>query len=47
MKSVSAMYALTRGWCEEGVVKVPSVRDGEIVWLGNAVRGFFHGEVKL
>jgi hypothetical protein len=46
MKSVSVMYALRREWCEEGVVNVNSVRDGELVWLGNAVRGFFHGEVQ-
>ncbi len=45
MQSVTKMYALEKGWCTEGIVTKDSVTDGEIVWLGNAVRGFFAGKI--
>ena len=45
MQSVTRMHALEKQWCVEGVVERDSVTDGEIVWLGNAVRGFFAGKI--
>ncbi|KIW89551.1 uncharacterized protein Z519_09707 [Cladophialophora bantiana CBS 173.52] len=47
MQSVTRLYALAAGWCDEGTVLVHEVRDGEMIWLSNAVRGFFPGVVKL
>ncbi|EXJ73821.1 uncharacterized protein A1O5_03583 [Cladophialophora psammophila CBS 110553] len=47
MQSVTRLYALAAGWCDEGAVLVHEVRDSEMVWLSNAVRGFFPGVVKL
>ncbi|KIY03300.1 uncharacterized protein Z520_01767 [Fonsecaea multimorphosa CBS 102226] len=47
MLSVTRLYALEAGWCDEGTVLVREVEDGEVVWLSNAVRGFFPGVVRL
>jgi len=33
--------------CEPAVVKVEDIRDGELIWLSNAVRGFFQGIMVL
>lgn len=40
-------WALERGLCEEGVVRVEEVCDGEGVWVSNGVRGFIWGIVSL
>ncbi|EPE28602.1 D-aminoacid aminotransferase-like PLP-dependent enzyme [Glarea lozoyensis ATCC 20868] len=40
-------WALERGLCEEGVVRVESLVEGEECWLGNGVRGFQWGKIKL
>ncbi|OCT52895.1 hypothetical protein CLCR_10623 [Cladophialophora carrionii] len=47
MQSVTKMYALEKGWCVEGVVVKDSMREGEVIWLSNAVRGFFRGRICL
>ncbi|ETI24866.1 hypothetical protein G647_04236 [Cladophialophora carrionii CBS 160.54] len=47
MQSVTRMYALEKGWCVEGVVVKDSMRQGEVIWLSNAVRGFFQGRICL
>ena len=36
-------YALEHGLCVEGLVSKSSLRNGEIIWLSNAVQGFFWG----
>ncbi|RDL37568.1 Uncharacterized protein BP5553_05001 [Venustampulla echinocandica] len=40
-------WALEKGFCVEGVVKVDSLVDGEECWISNGVRGFLWGQVKL
>lgn len=40
-------WALERGLCVEGCVRVESVRGGERVWVSNGVRGFVRGVVRL
>ncbi|EXJ60305.1 hypothetical protein A1O7_04457 [Cladophialophora yegresii CBS 114405] len=47
MQSVTRTYALGKGWCVEAAVMKESIRDGEVVWLSNAVRGFFSGRIHL
>ena len=44
---VSRSMAITAGLCGEGVVSVESVRDQELVWISNAVRGFIPAKVDL
>lgn len=39
--------ALEKGWCKEGVVSREEVREGEVVVLSNAVRGFWAARVVL
>ncbi|KAK3071512.1 Aminodeoxychorismate lyase [Teratosphaeriaceae sp. CCFEE 6253] len=34
-------WALEQGFCVEGTVKKEDLRAGEVVWLSNAVRGYF------
>jgi hypothetical protein len=46
VSSVTNMYSLDEGWCEEGVITKESVKPGELIWLSNAVRGFFPGVVE-
>ncbi|OAL39639.1 hypothetical protein AYO20_01036 [Fonsecaea nubica] len=46
MHSVTRLYALEACWCDEDTVPVQDVQDGEVVWLSNAVRGFFPGVVR-
>ncbi|OAP65569.1 hypothetical protein AYL99_01541 [Fonsecaea erecta] len=46
LQSVTRLYALEQGWCDEGTVLACEVEDGEGVWLSNAVRGFFPGVVR-
>ncbi|KEF63008.1 uncharacterized protein A1O9_00983 [Exophiala aquamarina CBS 119918] len=43
--SVTRRLALEGGFCVEGKVFIDDVRDGEVVWLSNAARGFFLGRV--
>jgi 4-amino-4-deoxychorismate lyase len=43
--SVTRRLALEGGFCVEGRVLIDDVRDGEIIWLSNAARGFFMGRV--
>lgn len=45
MASVTRTWAMEKGMCVEGLVAVEELRDGELVWLSNAVRGFFLGRV--
>lgn len=45
MLSVTRLWALGAGVCTEEVVTLEDVRDGEIVWLSNALRGFFRGRI--
>ena len=40
-------WALERGFCVEGVVRVGELVDGEECWISNGVRGFQLGRVKL
>lgn len=40
-------WALEKGFCVEGVVKVDSLVDGEECWISNGVRGFSFGRVRL
>lgn len=40
-------WALEKGFCKEGVVKVDSLVEGEECWISNGVRGFHAGIVKL
>lgn len=40
-------WALERKFCEEGVVRVGTLVDGEECWVSNGVKGFIWGKVKL
>lgn len=40
-------YALSRGFCAEGIVKTADIVDGEECWLSNGVRGFFRAVIVL
>lgn len=40
-------WALKKGLCVEGVVRVGELIDGEECWISNGVRGFMPGNVKL
>ncbi|PQE04816.1 aminodeoxychorismate lyase protein [Rutstroemia sp. NJR-2017a BBW] len=40
-------WAIERGLCTEGVVKVDSLTEGEECWVSNGVRGFIFGKVQL
>lgn len=42
---VTRRIALERRLCKEGVVMTKEIRDGELVWLSNAVRGFWIARV--
>lgn len=44
--SVTRRLALEAGLCKEGVVTVDQVKEGEQMWLSNAVRGFFCGIIR-
>ncbi|KAK5133531.1 hypothetical protein LTR08_007668 [Meristemomyces frigidus] len=39
-------WALDKGLCVEGVVRVSELRDSEVVWFSNGVRGFFQARVE-
>ncbi|TVY36943.1 Aminodeoxychorismate lyase [Lachnellula subtilissima] len=43
----SRRWALEKGFCVEGVVKVDSLADGEECWISSGVKGFLPGKVKL
>ncbi len=45
MLSVTKLFAIEMGFCTEAMVSLESVADDEIIWLSNAVRGFFLGRV--
>ncbi|KIW43501.1 uncharacterized protein PV06_04598 [Exophiala oligosperma] len=45
MNSATKLWALDEGFCTEGIVKLEGVKQGEIVWLSNALRGFFLGRI--
>ena len=40
-------WALEKGFCIEGVVRVDELVEGEECWISNGVRGFSLGRVKL
>ncbi|KAI9055117.1 hypothetical protein LZ554_000082 [Drepanopeziza brunnea f. sp. 'monogermtubi'] len=40
-------WALEKGLCVEGIVKVDSLIDGEECWISNGVRGFQYGKIRL
>ncbi|KAJ5054856.1 uncharacterized protein L3040_001118 [Drepanopeziza brunnea f. sp. 'multigermtubi'] len=40
-------WALEKGLCVEGIVKVDSLVDGEECWISNGVRGFQYGKIRL
>ncbi len=41
LQGTTRRWALEQGLCTEAVVLTDSFKDGEFVWLSNAVRGFF------
>lgn len=41
LRGTTRRYALENKLCEEGIISIHSLTDGEIIWLSNAVRGFF------
>ncbi|KIX00654.1 uncharacterized protein Z518_09719 [Rhinocladiella mackenziei CBS 650.93] len=45
MLSVTKQWALDAGLCKEATIILGSIRPGEIIWLSNALRGFFQGRV--
>lgn len=45
MLSVTKLRSLQGGFCTEALVLLDELRDGEIIWLSNAVRGFFRGQI--
>jgi branched-subunit amino acid aminotransferase/4-amino-4-deoxychorismate lyase len=47
MISVTKLWALEAGLCVEGPVKLDEIEAGEVVWLSNALRGFFPGKVHV
>ena len=47
VQSVTRLYALENGWCQEGIVGKSEVKNKEVIWLSNAVRGFFPGVLVL
>ncbi|KAK5075948.1 Aminodeoxychorismate lyase [Lithohypha guttulata] len=40
---VTRRLAIEKGLCRQGTVEKRELKDGETVWLSNAVRGFFRG----
>lgn len=40
-------WALDRGVCIEGIIRVESLIDGEHLWLSNGVKGFIPGKYRL
>jgi len=46
-RGTTRRWALERGLCVEGCVRVENVRGGERVWVSNGVRGFVEGIVWL
>ena len=44
---VTRRIALEKGWCKPGIILKESVRDREVVWMSNAVRGFWRATVVL
>lgn len=41
LQGTTRRWALENGLCVEGTIPIDSMVDGEIVWLSNAVRGYF------
>lgn len=46
-RGTTRRWALERGLCGEGCVRVSSLSAGERVWVSNGVRGFVRGVVRL
>lgn len=47
MLSATKLWALDAGFCTEGIVKLADIKQGEMVWLSNALRGFFLGRISF
>jgi hypothetical protein len=43
LQGTTRRWALENGICIEGTVHKDSVKNGEVIWFSNAVKGFFHG----
>lgn len=46
-RSVTRRWAIERGFCVECKVLIDEITHGELIWLSNAVRGFFLGRIVL
>lgn len=44
---VTRRLALDAGLCKQGLIELADLEDGELVWLSNAARGFFLGQICL
>ena len=44
---VTRRLALEKGWCSPRIILKEDVKDGEVIWLSNAVRGFWAARVVL
>ncbi len=44
---VTRRLALEKGWCRPGIVLKENVEDGDLIWLSNAMRGFWAARVVL
>lgn len=40
-------WALERGLCKEAIISTKDLQDGEVIWLSNAVRGYFRARFVL
>ncbi|EXJ94822.1 hypothetical protein A1O1_03220 [Capronia coronata CBS 617.96] len=47
MLSVTKLRASQGGFCTERLVTLDELRHGEMIWLSNAVRGFFRGMIYM
>merc|ERR1711939_1088838 len=47
MISATKLWAMDSGFCTERPIKLDEVKDGETVWLSNALRGFFLGKISI
>jgi hypothetical protein len=47
LQGTTRRWALEKNLCSEGVIPVDSLRNGEIVWLSNAVRGYFYATFEM
>lgn len=42
---VTRRVALEKGFCRESKIPVSTLKEGEMIWLSNAARGFFMGQI--